>query len=153
MVFLVNVHSETSCVSEWKMATFSKMTKNTLISNFINFKFYKFQILNFYKNVMSKNLPWVPWVPWMCPKHGNLRCQLSIVLSVDCPEICPESQNMCPKHGNLRCRMKCALRLPWKIKICPETALRAHFALSMEIFGGWLMMIRYFFMDIGEIVT
>ena len=89
----------------------------------------------------------------MCPKHGNLRCQLSIVLLVDCPEICPESKNMCPKHGNLRCQMKCALRLPWKIKICPETALRAHFALSMENFGGWLMMIRYFFMDIGEIVT
>ena len=138
---------KTSGVKEWFFATFSKMT------NHINFKFYKFQFLNFYKNVMSKNLPWVPWVPWMCPKHGNLRCQLNIVLSVDCPEICPESQNMCPKHGNLRCQMKCALRLPWKIKICPETALRAHFALSMEIFGCWLMMIRYFFMDIGKTVT
>ena len=117
------------------------------------FNFYNFQFLNFYKRVMSKNLPWVPWVPWMCPKHENLRCQLSIVLSVDCPEICPESKNMCPKHGNLRCRMKCALRLPWKIKICPETALRAHFALSKEIFGCQLMMIRYFLLILVKNVT
>ena len=92
--------------------------------NHTYFKFYKFQFLNFYKNVMSKNLPQVPQMPQMCPKHGNLRCQLSIVLSVDCPEICPESQNMCPKHGNIRCRMKCAPRLPQKIKICPKTAPR-----------------------------
>ena len=90
--------------------------------NHINFKFYKFQFLNFYKNMMSKNLPQMPQMPQMCPKHGNLRCQLIIVLSVDCPKICPKSQNMCPKHGNHRCRMKCAPRLPQKIKMCPKPA-------------------------------
>ena len=115
-------------------------------------QFSNFVFLYIYKHE-SKNLPWVPWVPWKCPEHGNLRCQLNVVLSVDCPETALKSQNMCPKHGNLRCRMKCALRLPWKIKICPETALRAHFALSKEIFGVWLMMIRYFFMYIGKNVT
>ena len=123
MVFFYAIgHNETSGVKEWFFTIFSKMTKITSISISIS-NFYKISILYFYKNVMSKNVPWLPWLPWMCPEHGNHRCQLNVVLSVDCPEICPESQNMCPNHGNHRCRMKCALTLPWKIKMCPDTAL------------------------------
>ena len=107
-------HNEKLCVSYFSLYL-KFLTKLHQFSNFVFLYIYKHE---------SKNLPQMPQMPQMCPKHGNLRCQLSIVLSVDCPEICPKSKNMCPKHGNLRCRMKCAPRLPQKIKMCPKTAPR-----------------------------
>lgn len=134
----------------WEKSDFYilKMSKCQIFTNFQFSIFIKRDVKKCALTALTAlNVPWtwkssvsvecrvISRLPWNLPWKPKI-CALAWKSSVS-DEMCPDTAL---KNKNV----------PWH---CPDTALKKHFALNMEIFGCWLMMIRYFFMDIGESVT